>query len=277
MTYKTLLVHIDDSRASDARVDFALDLAGRFDAHLIGLYVVCQDLFRPLVKRDESLNLGAHEKESAERMERAHAHFVEAAQRAGCAFEWRAPKGPALDVAILHVRHADLLVLGQHDPDDQASYIARNFVEDLLMSAGRPAIVVPHSGRIASFGENVLVGWDGSQDAARALADALPILKRARFVTVTTVEKPPDNETETPAGFDIAGYLERHGVRAGFTSIPRAADISTGATLLNQTSDIHADLLVTGAYGHARIRERVLGGVTHTLLETMTVPVLMSH
>ena len=275
MTYKTLLVHLDDSRASDARVDFALDLARRFDAHLIGLYVVCQDLFRPLVKRDESLNLGTHEKEAAERMERAHAHFVEAAQRAGCAFEWRAPLGPALDAAVLHARHADLLVLGQHDPDDQASYIARDFIEDLLMSAGRPAIVLPHSGRIASFGENVLVAWDGSQDAARALADALPILKRARFVTVATVEKHP--ASDTPAGFDVAGYLERHGVRAGFTSIPRAGGIGTGATLLNHSSDIHADLLVAGAYGHTRTRERVLGGVTRTLLETMTVPVLMSH
>ncbi len=275
MTYKTLLVHIDDSARSDARVEFALELALRFDAHLIGLYVVCQDLFRPLLRKDESLSLAVREAQSARRMQRAHDHFVEAAQRAGCAFEWRAPPGPALDVATLHARHADLLILGQEDPEDEASFVARDFVEDLVMSAGLPAIVLPHAGRIASFGENVVVAWDGGREAARALSDALPILKGARFVTVVTVNKHPDDEL--PAGFEVAGFLERHGVRAGFASMPRVAGVSTSATLLNQLSDKHADLLVMGAYGHARARERVLGGVTHTLLETMTAPVLMSH
>jgi nucleotide-binding universal stress UspA family protein len=275
MTYKTLLVHIDDSRRSDARVEFALDLARKFDAHLIGLYVVCQDLFRPLLRKDESLRLGVHEAQSAQRMQRAHDHFVAAAERAGCAFEWRAPPGPALEVATLHARHADLLILGQEDPEDEASFVTRDFVEDLVMGVGLPAIVLPHAGHIASFGENVVVAWDGGREAARALSDALPILKRARFVTVVTVQKHLDSET--PPGFDVAAFLERHGVHAGFSSTPRAAAMSTGATLINQLSDVHADLLVMGAYGHAQVRERVLGGVTRTLLETMTAPVLISH
>jgi nucleotide-binding universal stress UspA family protein len=275
MTYKTLLVHIDDSRQSDARVDFALDLARKYDAGLIGLYVVCQDLFRPLVKRDDSLNLATLEAQQVERMNCAHEHFVAAAQRIGCGFEWRAPAGPALDVATLHARHADVVVLGQEDPEDQGSFIARDFVEDVLMTAGRPVIVLPHAGRIATFGENVVVAWDGGREAARALADSLPILKRPGFVTVCTVEKHSDRET--PVGFEVSEYLERHGVRAAFKSIPRVSGVSTAETLLNQISDMHADLLVTGAYGHARARERVLGGVTHTLLKTMTAPVLMSH
>ena len=275
MSYQTLLVHIDDSRHSDARVDFALDLALKHDAHLIGLYVVCQEMFRPLLRRDDSLNLATLEAQGVERKNRAQEHFAAAAERAGCPFEWQAPDGPALDAATLHARHADLAIVGQQDPDDQAAYIARDFVEDLVMTAGRPVIILPYAGRVASFGENVVVAWDGSREAARALADALPILKRARFVTVTTVGKHPDRDE--PAGFDVSGYLERHGVRAGFASIPRTSGVSTGATLLNQLSDVHADLLVMGAYAHARARERVLGGVTHTLLETMTVPVLMSH
>jgi nucleotide-binding universal stress UspA family protein len=274
MTYKTFLVHIDDSRQCDARVDFALGLARKYDATLIGLYVVCQDLFRPLVKRDDSLNLATLEAQHEERMNRAQERFVTAAQRAGCGFEWRAPPGPALDVATLHARHADVVVLGQEDPDDETAYIARDFVEDVLMTAGRPVIVLPHAGRITTFGENVVVAWDGGREAARALADSLPILKRARFVTVYTVEKHLDRET--PVGFEVSEYLERHGVRAAFKSTPRVSGVSTAETLLNQISDIHADLLVMGAYGRARARERALGGVTHTLLRTMTAPVLMS-
>lgn len=275
MSYKTLLVHIDGSHHSEARVAFALDLALKHNAHLIGLYVVCQDLFRPLVKRDDSLSLGKLEAQNVERMNRAREQFTAAAERAGCPFEWRAPVGPAINMAVLHARHADLIVMGQEDPDDQASYVARNFVEDVVMSGGRPVVVLPYAGRIASFGENVVVAWDGSREAARALADALPILKRARFVTVSTVEKHP--EQEEPAGFDVSGYLERHGIRAGFMSIPRASGMTTAVTLLNQLSDVHADLLVMGAYGHTRAREHVLGGVTHAMLETMTTPVLMSR
>ncbi|MGN6667428.1 MAG: universal stress protein [Trinickia sp.] len=275
MTYKTMLVHVDDSRHSEARVAFALDLASKFDAHVIGLYVVCQDLFRPLLKRDDSLNLAKLEAQGAERMQRARESFTAAAKRAACPFEWRSPAGSATDAMVLHARHADVVVLGQQDPDDQASFVAHGFIEDVVMNCGRPVIVLPYAGHTPTFGENVVVAWDGSREAARALADALPILKRARFVTVSVVEKHP--EREEPAGFDAAGYLERHGIHAGFASIPRVSGVSTGATLLNQITDAHADLLVMGAYGHARAMEHVLGGVTRALLGTMTVPVLMSH
>ncbi|PMS17210.1 universal stress protein UspA [Trinickia dabaoshanensis] len=275
MSYKTLLVHVDDSARSEARTAFACDLALKYGAHLIGLYVVCQEVLRPLVTGQESLDLGANEARHAQRMNDAQARFTAQAQRAGCPFEWRAPSGPSVETAVLHARHADLLVFGQEDPEDSATHIARYFVEDVIMSAGRPAIVMPHAGRVATFGESVLVAWDGGREAARALADAVPILKRARFVTVVSVSKRPEDSTAEE--IDVAAYLERHGVRASFASVPRQSGMGTGATLLNQLSDRHADLLVMGAYGHARARERVLGGVTHTLFETMTVPVFMSH
>jgi len=275
MSYKTLLVHIDDSARSEARTAFACDLALKYGAHLIGLYVVCQDVLRPLMTGEETLDFGANEARHAQRMSDAQARFTATAQRTGCPFEWRAPSGPSVETAVLHARHADLLVLGQEDPENPATHIARYFVEDVIMSAGRPAIVLPHAGRIATFGESVLVAWDGGREAARALADAVPLLKRARFVTVVSVSKKPEDSTADE--IDVAGYLERHGVRASFVSVPRQPGMGTGATLLNQISDRHADLLVMGAYGHARARERVLGGVTHTLFETMTAPVFMSH
>jgi nucleotide-binding universal stress UspA family protein len=275
MSYKTILVHIDDSQRSDARVEFAVDFALKHDAHLIGLYVVCQDLLRPLFRRDESLNLAINEAQSAARRERARDHFTVATERAGVSGEWRAPPGPAVENATLHARHADLLILGQQDPADPAAYIARHFLEDLLMGSGRPAVLLPYAGHVERFGETVLIAWDGGQAAARAVADALPILQRARFVEIAVVQRHRD-EAE-PAGLDLATYLERQSVRAGFTSLPRVPGVNTGATLLNALTDTHSDLLVLGAYGHARAEERLLGGVTRTMLESMTTPVFMSH
>ncbi|KVN30534.1 universal stress protein UspA [Burkholderia pyrrocinia] len=277
MSYKTLLVHLDDSPRCATRVALALDLATRCNAHLIGLYVVCQDLFEPLRRRDEPLELAVYERLSEERRKQAEIAFLGAAERAGRSVEWRAPAGPATETATLHARHADLLVLGQTDPHDRTTYIAAHFVEDVVTGCGRPAIIVPYAGLVRTFGENVLIAWDGGREAARAVADALPLLKRARFVTVETVERRRSDPDKTPAGVDVAAYLERHGIRASFATTPREGDINTGETLLNRTSDLHSDLLVMGAYSHARMRERVLGGATRTILETMTVPVLMSH
>lgn len=275
MSYKTILVHIDDSQRSNARVEFAVDFALKHDAHLIGLYVVCQDLLRPLFRRDESLNLAVNEAQSAERQQRAQRNFLAAAQRAGVNGEWRAPPGPAIDNATLHARHADLLILGQQDPSEPATYIARHFLEDILMGSGRPAILLPYVGRADRFGDTVLIAWDNGQAAARAVEDALPILQCASFVSIVSVMQHP--EKGQPAGLDLATYLERHKVRAGFTSLVHVSGVSRGAMLLNALADTNSDLLVLGAYGHTRAEERVLGGVTRTMLESMITPVFMSH
>jgi nucleotide-binding universal stress UspA family protein len=279
MSYKTLLVHLDDSRHSAARLAVALDLAQRFDAHLIGLYVVSQDLFQPLFRLDDSLRLSTLEEQHVQRQLHAQTAFLDAAQRAGRNVEWRAPPGPAIEIATLHARHADLLVLGQRDPEDPASYVSRHFIEDLLMECGRPALVLPYAGKVATLGENVVIAWDGGREAARALSDSLELIKRARFVTIESVGSYERNVADDapPASIDVSAFLERHGIRASFSSTPAVAGVSTGATLLNRIADLHADLLVMGAFGHARAQERVLGGVTRTVLESMTVPVLMSH
>jgi len=275
MSYRTLLVHLDDSAHSDARVEFALELAERYDAHLIGLYVVCQDMFGPLFKGRDRVRFAIVEAQARQRCERAQARFLAAGQRAGRALEWRAPAGPAVEAATLHARHADLVIVGQHNPDDPASYIARHFPDDVLMACGRPVIVMPYAGHVRSFADNVLIAWDGSREAARALADALPLLRHARFVTVTVVSRPHGKDQQQ--GIDVAAFLQRHGIEASFATLPRLAGVSTGKMLLDRLSDLHVNLLVMGAYGHRRIEERVLGGVTRTMLETMTVPVLMSH
>ncbi|HYS64873.1 MAG TPA: universal stress protein [Paraburkholderia sp.] len=275
MNCKTLLVHLDDSTHSAARIEFALELASRHDAHLIGLYVVCQDLTQPMFLHGDRAWAATREAQRDVNLKGAQARFLAAGERAGRSVEWRAPGGPAVDAAVLHARHADLLILGQYDPDDPSSYIARHFVEDVLMASGRPAIVLPYAGAVRSFAENVMIAWDGSRESARAMADALPLIKRAKFVTVMTLQRHPDSEA--PAGIDVAAWLERHGIQAGFSAAPKVAGVPTGALLLNMLADHHIDLLVMGAYGHARTQERLLGGVTRTMLQSMTAPVLMSH
>ncbi|MGF6812976.1 nucleotide-binding universal stress UspA family protein [Paraburkholderia sp. Clong3] len=275
MNCKTLLVHLDDSPYSAARTEFALDLARRYEAHLIGLYVVCQELARPIFLDGEGAWVAAQEAQRDANLKDAQARFLAAGERAGLSVEWRAPAGDAVETAALHARHADLLILGQSDPKEPSSYIARHFVEDVVMSAGRPAIVLPYAGAVRSFGQNVLIAWDGSRESARSVADALPVLKKAKFVTVMTVQR--HSQSGEPAGIDVAAWLARHGIEAGFAGTPGVDGVSTGALLLNMLADRHIDLLVMGAYGHARVQERLLGGVTRTMLQSMTVPVLMSH
>ncbi|WP_233837797.1 universal stress protein [Paraburkholderia sp. ZP32-5] len=275
MSYKTLLVHLDDSDRCQTRLALALDLARRWDAHLIGLYLVCEDSARPLFSVDDEL-ISSLAAQTARRRQQAQRAFLAMAERAGQAVEWRAPAGPPVEVATLHARHADLLILGQPDPRDPAAYVDRHFVGDLVLGAGRPALVIPHAGTVPTLGENVLIAWDGSREASRAIADALPLLKRARFVGVDIV-KHSDNYDASSGAIDVAAWLEAHDIRASFSTTPRHGIAGTGATLLNRVSDLHADLLVMGAYGHSRARERVWGGVTRTMLESMTVPVLMAH
>lgn len=183
-----------------------------------------------------------------------------------------------IDAAILRGRHDDAIVLGQDDPDDSAAFIARHFVEDVVLGSGRPVLLVPRAGDIKKLGENVVIACDDSREAARVVADALPVLRRARFVEIMTVERHRDDETPCRhRGIEISAYLDRQGVRASFFSTPRVRGDSTGLTLLDRANSVHADMLIAGAYAHSRGIERVLGGVTRTLLETSSLPVLLSH
>jgi nucleotide-binding universal stress UspA family protein len=274
MSYKTLLVHLDDSQRCETRVALALELAERWDAHVIGLYVV-GDIGRPLFG-DEDAFVARLEALADERRRRTEDAFVSAGKRAGREVEWRAPAGDPVKATILHARHADLLLLGQCDPHDPATHISRHFVADVVMGAGRPVLVIPRAGALRPPGENVLIAWNGSREASRAIADAMPFLQRAQFVAVDIVRH-ADERGSTVDAIDVAAWLEAHGVRASFSTTQRRGIVGTGTTLLNRASELHADLLVLGAYAHSRASERVWGGVTRTMLESMTIPVLMAH
>jgi len=145
----------------------------------------------------------------------------------------------------------------------------------LALGVGRPVLIVPRYGTFETVGERVLVAWNGSREATRAVHDALPLLKLASSVTVLSIDPEHDTGDRIP-GADIALHLARHGVAAeGMSTV--GLDISVGDLLLSRAADLGADLIVMGAYGHSRVRELVLGGATRHILQHMTVPVLMSH
>jgi len=260
MTYKDLLVVVGDSPNVGDRIRLAADLAERFDAHLAGLYVSL--IAKPAPPRQA---------------QQARALFEDIVNLRNLSTEWRATTGFPVDVAAVQARYADLVILGQLDPSDAQASVNNPPPEDIALSVGRPVLVVPYVGAYPTVGQRVLVGWDASREATRAITDAMPLLAAAASVTVLTINPVVDREEhgEIP-GADIALYLARHGVDARVEATV-SAGIGIGNTLLSRANDLGADLLVMGAYGHSRVRELVLGGTTRTVLESMTLPVLMAH
>lgn len=283
MPLKDLLVHLDASAQGNRRLDYAVRLAERDGAHLIGLYTLdlvptLADLARAYPGRVEQFEtytkLRNAELELAGEVE---ARFREALRREDIEGEWRFVEGLAAETAALHARYVDLAIVGQIDPERRPVSTAAHLPEKLLLGSGRPLVIIPYAGAFATVGQNVVVAWKATPESARALGDALPILEHATKVTVLTVnpERGADSEPGIPAA-DIALHLARHGVHAE-AAAAISEDVGTGDALLNHVADCGADFLVMGGYGHARAREAVFGGVTRQILAQMTVPVLMAH
>ena len=195
----------------------------------------------------------------------------------GLSAEWREiPEGPDADPA-LHARYADLVILGQLDPDRAESDLIRPRPEQVALGSGRPVLIVPYAGHFDDVGRRVLIAWNATREAARAVSDAMPFLTSAELVTVLTIDprEGPRAHGELP-GADIALHLARHGVKAQIERTV-SAGLPVGEVLLSRVADLGADLIVMGAYGHSRVREMLLGGVTRSVLRSMIVPVLMSH
>lgn len=277
MPIKDMLVHLDASPASAKRLDFALALARRHEAHLIGLFVI--DVGLPAFGgADMSGGIALAELMARMRREgqteaaRQEAAFRELLRREGQLGEWRQAEGVTSGIVALHGRYVDLLVLGQPEPE-----ASKATAETALFSTGRPVLLVPYTGAARSLLRRVLIAWNGSREAARAVNDALPILVAAESVTVLVVDPQigPGGHGDEP-GADIALHLARHDVAVTVRRVA-GADAGVGDMLLNAAADFSCDLIVMGGYGHSRWRELVLGGATRTLLQEMTVPVLMSH
>jgi nucleotide-binding universal stress UspA family protein len=272
-----ILVHLDASPRARIRLDLAVALARQHRAHLTALHVI--DVALPVMAMGDGG--GAVIAELMEQMRQTalkagaqlQAAFQEAIRREGIMGEWRQVEGSAAELVALHGRYADLLVLGQDDPESDHA----GLLEAVLFDSGRPVLAIPFASTFPQIGRRVLVGWNASREASRAVHDALPLLAKAESACVflANPKRGLGAHGEEP-GADIARHLARHGLKVEVAKAV-ADDVADSALLLNHASDMGADLLVMGAYGHSRLREFILGGVTRSLLREMTVPVLLSH
>jgi nucleotide-binding universal stress UspA family protein len=278
VSYKSILVQVDHAKACPARIDAAIDLALRYEAHLTGLYLIAEptgaSFARGYLPPEVMETISAR---ARERAEEGLARFRAAAERNKVAFDTRIASGyeaELADIFSMHARYADLAVIGQNDPDEPS---AGDLPEQVVLACGRAVLLIPYIGAAKTLGQRVVVAWDASREAARAVREALPLLKQAAAVGVVSVNPTPDElgHGEVP-GADVGIYLARHGVKVDVQRID-TRDLDVGNALLSHVATEAADLLVMGGYGHSRLREVVLGGATRTILHDMTVPVLMSH
>jgi nucleotide-binding universal stress UspA family protein len=274
MTYKTILVHLDDRARRAERLQLGFQLADRFEAHLIALFAL-DAAFIPSYALAEAgpivRDIEIRRRSAAARA--AEAEFRQAEQRSAAKAEWRVSMGDPLAAVRLSARYADLVIAGQPEPGEP---LAKAFAGELVLSTGRPVLFVPYVGRFPDVGKRVLVAWNASREAVRAVSDALPLLVRADSLEVVAFAPESGWDHGEVPGADIALYLARHGVKAT-AARQNAPDVEIGAQILSRAADAGADLIVMGGYGHSRLRELALGGATRSVLQAMTVPVLMAH
>jgi nucleotide-binding universal stress UspA family protein len=277
MSYKTIVLFLNDQRRVASQVDVATMIANQEGAHLIGLFVV------PPVTVFGSSNYGAGMVKGYVAKIRQEGEQIKEAFETACrgrafTIEWRLVEAgyrSVADVVIDHGRAADLVIAGQRDPEIDYSIIVDD-PERLSLETGRPVLFVPYAGNFKTVGRRIMVAWNGRREASRAVFDALPLLKLADRVRILWINAEKDAAAGDLPTAEISTTLARHGVKCEAASTT-ARNMSVGEVLLSALADDSSDLLVMGAYGHSRLREFVLGGATRDVLSHMTVPVLMSH
>ncbi|MAZ01995.1 MAG: hypothetical protein CMN56_02545 [Sneathiella sp.] len=274
MSIKTVLLHLNNDQQLDARIETALGLAVEHDAHLIGLYTIAQvtvpTSFMGYVPPEFIEQSRKTEEENAAA---SKSKLESLAAKVDKQVEVIVEEGYAPDIINHHALAADIVVVGQGDPDEENNTQSRYIAEEIVVSSPRPVLIIPAAGNYRNFGKHVMVGWNNTRESSRALHEALPFLKLAEKVTLLSVNAAEDEEDETK---HILAHLERHGIKAEYKS-GRWPDLSVGDAILDALVDYSADMLVMGAYGHSRLREMILGGATKNILEHMTAPVLFAH
>ena len=274
---KDIVVGLSVGGPRDVAADYALSLCPAFEAHVTGIAFAFEPVVPGTVFGGMPYELiEASRTEGRKAAETAVARFEHAARNAGQAFESRMLDTTVVAAAELFgciARRHDVAVLKQAEPDRDGT--EELLIEAALFRSGRPLIVVPYIQKTGFATDRVLIAWDGSQTAARAIGDALPFLVRAKAVELVIVAT-DKAERDQITGAAVARHLARHDLKVEIKRIV-AADIDVANTILSHAADSSADFLVMGGYGHSRMREFILGGATHGILQSMTLPVLMSH
>jgi nucleotide-binding universal stress UspA family protein len=263
--------------AHDPAGDFAISVANFFEAHTLGVAFSYEPIIPGTVMGGIPPEFIESQRIESDKKARAAAtRFEQAAKRAGISAESRiisASISGAADQFGRLGRRFDLVVVGQ--PEREKSVPEEVLGEGVLFESGRPVIFVPFIQKAGLKLDRVMVCWDGSRAATRAIADAMPFLQKAKQVEIVMVANGRAKSGEIP-GADLGQHLARHGLTVEVKRIT-SPDIDVTATILSYAADCSADMIVMGGYGHSRLREFILGGATRGILETMTVPTLMSH
>jgi nucleotide-binding universal stress UspA family protein len=279
MTYSTLLLHLDDEPRVATRVQLALQLARVFESRIVALSATGR-LAQPSVALSPygsgiasavTADLRAAARERALRFDRA------AAAGGQSDAEAIVDDGDEVEALLTHARCSDLVIVGQADPRGAACRAQRRLLERTLLDSAPPCLVVPFAGECSVVGRNILVAWNDSRACSRAILAALPFLQRAALVRLVQCDVPTaTGGARSHPRLDAAvRWLSRHGVSV--RASVETTEIDFGNALLSRAADFGADLIVAGAWSHSRLGERLFGGVTLTLLDSMTVPVLMTH
>lgn len=274
MNYSTLMVHVELGRSNAALLEAAIDLAGRFQSAVIGI-AGCQPMQMYYAEGYSGDILEQEQKGIDEEIKAAESEFRATLLSKVAHVEWRSTNAylRVVDFLAREARAADLLLTGVARGDMFDSSRAVN-TGDLVLQVGRPVLIVPLAGRELRL-DQVLVGWKDTRESRRAIIDALPLLKQAARVTLGTIAAEEDLEIARARLADVARWLGRHGVTAEQVVSPAVGDDANALWALAQ--DLGADLVVAGAYGHSRLREWVLGGVTKNLLLSKDRYSLVSH
>jgi nucleotide-binding universal stress UspA family protein len=276
MSLNDIIVHVDSAEATKARVEFAVALAKDHRAHLLGIAFAPTTLL-PLYGADVGLADMSEVLDGVKAQGEAALQALKARAAAdGVSVEGRLMQGMSEEFPrefACSARHVDLAIIGQpRDGDPLLGQYA--LVERCLFASGRPVIIVPAAAEKIEVAGTVVVAWDGSAEAARALNDALTFLKRPKRVVLLVGV--PEEGSEPPGVDDMVAHLGRRGVAADLVRFS-TAEGDIGKTILAKAKELHADMIVMGAFHHSRWREFILGGVTLTMLEEATIPLFMAH
>ena len=280
MSYRTILVSLNEINRLAETVAAAVQLARDTGAHVSGLYVVPAVQVYPSVGFEAAPQVfegnRSFFKDHAPRVKQA---FEEAMRRENLPHDFHQidARTPIIaDEVVAAGRVADLVVVSATNPDEITG-VERDFVEQIVMALGRPVVVLPSQGDAKLSLNEIVIGWDGGREAARATFDALPLLKKAGKVRVVRIDPQKDPSLRgSVAGADLAESLSRHGVKAEAQGYPTDG-LDEGQALMRCAEDAGAGLIVMGAYGHSRLAEFIFGGATRFVLTRMARPVLMSH
>lgn len=275
MTLRNILVHVADDGRDRDRAAAACELARRHDADVTGLYVRPYPVIIPAAPIGGAVPIVEGLSEAYDRAaSEGRIRFEEVAGQAGVRAGWQVDDGDAAERIAVHARYADLAVVGQWSPDETPEMQARDLGALVALSAGRPVLVMPYAGNPGLEMRRVMLCWDGSREAARAAHDMISLVPSDARVEVVCVD--PDEAASRDPGADIARHLAGHGLTVDAHRMSRG-DISIADALISASADLGSDLVVMGAYGHARMREIAFGGTTRAMLEQCPLPLMLAH